>query len=138
VKILPDLGEPQHRLGDPSRQHVERDQLTNRQVAFDHQMGAEIENESGDDFANQLNALAAPVSEREDPKARLHIGRELILPLPLHLRLDRHGLQRSDAGDALDQKGLVLGAALKFQLEPAAKDRRQGCRNPDIERERAR
>ena len=39
VKILPDLGQPQHRLTYPSGQHVECDELTHCQVAGDDQYG---------------------------------------------------------------------------------------------------
>ncbi len=58
------------------------------------------------------------------------VAGKLLFPAALHLRLDRHGLQRLDAGDALDQEGLVLGAALEFLVEPAAEQRRR--RAPEI------
>ena len=43
VEVLPDLGQPQHRLADPAGQHVEGDQLADGELALDHQLGAEIE-----------------------------------------------------------------------------------------------
>jgi hypothetical protein len=43
------------------------------------------------------------------------IARQLLLPAPLHLRLDRHGFERLDPVDALDEKGLVLGACASSQ-----------------------
>ncbi len=48
LEVLPDLGQPQDRLGDPAGQHVEGDELADRQLAVDHQVGAEIERERGD------------------------------------------------------------------------------------------
>ena len=60
-----------------------------------------------------------------DPEAGADIAGELLFPAPLHLRLDRHRLERLDAGDALDQKRLVLGAALEFLVEPAPEQRRR-------------
>ena len=41
MEILPDLRQPQHRRADAAGQHVEGDQLADRQVAVDHQLGAE-------------------------------------------------------------------------------------------------
>ena len=43
LEVLPELRQPQHRLRDPAGQHVEGDQLADRQLAVDHQLGAEIE-----------------------------------------------------------------------------------------------
>ena len=70
-------------------------------------------------------AWLADVAEAEDPEAGRDIAGELLLPAPLHLRLDRHRLERLDAGDALDQERLVLGAALELLVEPPAEQRRQ-------------
>ena len=60
----------------------------------------------------------------------------MLFPAALHLRFDRHGLERLNPGHALDQKGLVLGAARELVVEPLAKQRRRRRRNADIERER--
>ena len=73
----------------------------------------------------------------QDPEARGHVAGELLFPAALHLRLDRHGLERFDPRHALDQKCLVLGATLKFLVQPPPKQRRRSGRNRDIERERA-
>ena len=81
-------------------------------------------------------AWLAVLPRLQHAEARRHIAGELLLPAALHLRLDRHGLERLDAGDAFDQKGLVLGAALEFLVEPPAEQRRRAGRDPDIERER--
>ncbi len=136
MEILPDLRQPQHRLRDPARQHVEGDQLADRQLAVDDELGAEIERERRHDLADELHRLARPVAEADSTrKLAADIGGELLLPAPLHLRLDRHRLQRLDAGDALDQEGLVLGAAVEFLIEAAAEQRRHAGRDRDIERE---
>ena len=42
VKILPELGEAEHRLGHPASQYVEGDELADREVADDDQARAEI------------------------------------------------------------------------------------------------
>jgi hypothetical protein len=60
----------------------------------------------------------------------------LLFPAALHLRLDRHRLERFDPGHALDQKGLIFGSALEFLIQPPAKQRRRSGRDCDIERER--
>ena len=57
------------------------------------------------------------------------VAGELLLPAALHLRLDRHRLQRLDAGDALDQEGLVLRAAPELLVEPPAEQRRRPGRD---------
>ena len=43
VKVLPDLRKPQDRRADPAGQHVEGDELADRQAAVDHQSRAEIQ-----------------------------------------------------------------------------------------------
>ena len=53
------------------------------------------------------------------------IAGQLLLPAPLHLRLDRHRLQRLHTRHALDQEGLVLGAALELLVQPLAEQRRR-------------
>ena len=73
-------------------------------------------------------AWLATLLRLDDPEARGHVGRELLLPAPLHLRLDGHGLERFDAGDALDQERLVLRAAAELLVETLAEYRRQPSR----------
>ena len=104
-------------------------------AAFDDQLGAEIKDAGGDDLADELHHLARGIAEAQDAKTRGHVTGELFLPSALHLRLDRHGLERLDPGDALDQEGLVLGAALEFLIQPLPEQRRHRRGDPDIERE---
>jgi hypothetical protein len=118
-------------------QDVERDQFADRQGAIDDELGATIEDTCRDDLADELHRLACAVAEAEHPEARGDVAGELLLPAPLHLRLDRHRLERLDTGHALDQKGLVLGAALEFLAQPPPEQRRNPGRYRDIERERA-
>ncbi len=118
MEILPNLREAKHRRAHPAGQDVERHELADREVAVDHQAGTEVEDAGGDDLADELSDLACSVAETEDPKTRRDIAGELLFPAPLHLRFDRHGLERLDAGDAFDQKSLVLRAALEFFVEP--------------------
>ena len=96
-----------------------------RQSAIDHQLGAEIKHAGRDQLADELDGLARGVAEADDAEARRDIARELLLPAALHLRLDRHRLERLDAGHALDQKGLVLGAAPELLVEASPKQRRR-------------
>ncbi len=134
MKILPELREAQHRRADPAGQDVEGHELADRQVAVDHQLGAAIEDAGGDQLADELHHLARRVAEAQDPEARRHVAGELFFPAALHLRLDRHRLERLDPGHALDQKGLVFGAAPEFFVQPPAEQRRRPCRDRDIER----
>ena len=105
-------------------------------VAADHQSRAEIEDARGDDLVHELHELACGVAEAQHAEAGRDVAGELFFPAALHLRLDRHGFQRLDAGHALDQEGLVLRAAAEFFVEPAAEQRRHACRDRDVERER--
>ena len=137
MEVLPHLRQAQHRRGDPPGQHVEGDELADRERALDDQPGAEIKGQRGDDLADQLHRLARGVAEADDAEARRDIAGELLLPAPLHLRLDRHRFQRLDPGDAFDEERLVLGAAAEFLVEPAAEQRRRAGRDRDIERKGA-
>ena len=135
VKVLPNLRETQHRRVYPAGQDVEGHEFADRQAAFDDQLGAEIQDAGGDDLADELHHLARGVAEAQDPEARGHVTGELFFPAALHLRLDRHGLERLDPGHALDQEGLVLGAALEFLVQPPPEQRRRPRRDRDVERE---
>ena len=137
MKVLPDLRQPQHRRTDPAGQDVEGDEFADRQAAFDHELGAEIENAGGGDLADELHGLARAVAEAEDTEARGDIAGELLLPAALHLRLHRHGLERFYSGHALDQEGLVLGTASEFLIQPPSEQRRRRRRDRNVERERA-
>src|SRR5262249_30876638 len=90
VKILPDLGETQHRRAHPSSQHVEGNKLAHREVAIDDELGTKEQHPSGHQFAHELDRLARHISEAEHSEACRDIARELLLPATLHLRLDRH------------------------------------------------
>src|SRR6516165_11992518 len=125
MKILPDLGEPQHRRAHPSGQHIESNQLADREAAVDDELGAKKQDAGGDQLAHELHRLARHVAEAEHPEARSDVASELLLPAALHLRLDRHGFERFDAGHAFHQKGLVLGAARKLLVEPPPEQRRR-------------
>ena len=137
MEVLPHLRETQHRRADPACQNVEGDEFADRQAAVDHQLGTKIQKAGGNDLADELHCLARGVAKAQDPEARGHVSGELFFPAALHLRFDRHGLERLNPGYALDQKGLVLCAAPEFLVQPPPKQRRRSRRNRDIERERA-
>jgi hypothetical protein len=133
VEILPDLRQPKHRRAHPSGQHVEGDQLADREATLDDELCPEEQDPGGNELAHELDALARYVPEAEHPEACRHVAGELLLPAPLHLRLDRHRLEGLDTGDALDQERLVLGTARKLLVEPPPEQRRRPRRNSDIE-----
>src|SRR3954462_6598781 len=110
MKIPPDLRAPAPPGPAPAREDVEGHELTDGQCVTDHQPGSDIENGGSDDLVDELHQLACRVAEAGDTEARGDVAGELLFPAALHLRLDRHHLQRFDAADALDQEGLVLGA----------------------------
>src|SRR5947209_19613371 len=114
MEILPELRQPQHGRTYPACQDVEGNKLTDAEVALDDKPCSKIEHAGCHQLAHELHDLACRVAEAEHPEARGNIARKLLLPATLHLRLDRHRLERLDAGHALDQKGLVLGPALEL------------------------
>ncbi len=137
VEVLPDLGEPQHRRADAPGEDVEGDELADGQIVVHDQPRTEKEHRSGHQLVDELDELAGRVGEAQHAEARGHIGGKLIFPATLHLRLDRHGLQRLDAPDRLDQEGLVLGATPELLVESAAKQRRRERRDADVEGKRS-
>jgi hypothetical protein len=110
MEVLQCLGEAQHRLHHMPAKHVEGDQVADAQAAVDHGPRPKEQHGRRHQLADQLHALACPVAETQDPEARFDIGGQLLLPAALHLGLYRHRFQRLDVGDALNEKGLVLGA----------------------------
>ena len=132
MEVLPDLRQPEHRRAHAARKHIESDKLADRQIAADDELGAEIKGRGDDQLVDRLHRLAGRIIQADDLEARSHVACELLLPAALHLRFDRHGLQRLDPGDALDQEGLILGAAAEFLIEALAKHRRRDHGDSDV------
>ena len=137
MKILPDLGNAQHRRTHAVGQHVEGHQLADSEAAFNHQLCPEKENGDGNQMVHELYGLARDIAEADDAEACRNVAGKLLLPTPVHLRLHRQRLQRLDTGDALHQERLVLGAPTKLFIQPSAEQRGGDCRNAEIERKRA-
>ena len=133
MKVLPHLRQAQHRRTDAGGQHVEGDEFADGKMTLDDELGAKVQNQDNRYLVDQLNRLACGIVQADDAEARRDVTRKLLLPAALHLRLDRHGLQRLDAGDAFDQESLILGAAPELLVESAAKRRRRADRDRDIE-----
>src|SRR4029077_11781119 len=103
----------------------------------DDQLGTVIENTGGDELADELHHLARGVGKAQNPEAGGHITGELLFPSSLHLRLDRHRLERLDTGHTLDQEGLILGATPEFFVQSATEQGRRRHRDRYVERKRA-
>ena len=117
---------------DAGGQHVEGDKFADGEAALDDELCAKVQYSGNHRFIDKLNRLACRIAQADDAEARGHVTGELFLPAALHLRLDRHGLQRLDAGHAFDQEGLILGAAPELLVEPLAEQRRRPSRNRNI------
>ena len=65
------------------------------------------------------------------------IGREPLLPLRLHHRLDARRLQRLRADDRFDQELLRTGAAIELLVDLLAQDRPDQRGDDDVERDGA-
>ena len=59
-------------------------------------------------------------------EAGRHVGRQLVVPAAGHGGLQRIGLDGLDAGDGLDQQGLVLGTTREFFVQADAQHRHHG------------
>lgn len=86
----------------------------------------------GHHFTDQRNAFVGEGGKRVRPKTRRHISGLLVVPAAGHLGLDRHGFQGVDAVDGLDQKRLILRAAIEFLVQPRAQERRDEYRQQHV------
>jgi hypothetical protein len=69
VKVLPNLRQPQHRRADAAGKDIEGDELADRKITVDDQLGAKIEGKRHDELADQLHRLARPIGEARDAEA---------------------------------------------------------------------
>ena len=103
--------------------HVEGDKRPDAEFAVDHRLGAEQQQRGGGELADILNGELPARAEHGRGEARLHIGRELFLPLRAHHRFDRRRLDRADADDRLDQELLARRAPVEFLVHQIAQRR---------------
>src|SRR3546814_5318962 len=68
----------------------------------------------------ELDRLSARIAEVDHALVGGAVGGELAFPAILPLRLDRGGLERLHARNALDEQCVVGGAARELLVEPAA------------------
>ena len=123
MKVLPYLGNAQDRHTHAIGQHVEGHKLADSEAAFDHLLCAEKKHGDGDQMVHQLHRLARDITEADDAEACGNVTGKLLLPTPIHLRLNRHRFQRLDASDALHQERLVLCTPAKLFIQPFAEER---------------
>src|SRR3546814_17476625 len=72
-------------------------QLTDRQLAFDDQLGPEKQDKDADQLLDQLDALLADVGQAGDTKGGGDVASELVVPGAGDARINRRGLDRTDA-----------------------------------------
>ena len=96
-----------HRLGDAGGEHVEGDQFADRHLAGNDRLGSEIEGQKDRRVVDELHRLAAEISQGLRAEAGVDVARELLLPAPLHMRFNRHRLQRCE--EALMQRSQMEG-----------------------------
>src|ERR1700730_18955773 len=75
--------------------------LSDGESAIGDEPCAEIERCRGHELVDELHRLACRVSQADDAKACRNVACELLLPAPLHLRLDPHGFVRLDTRNTL-------------------------------------
>ena len=136
LKILPQLRQPYHRRRHLPGQHIKSNQLPHRQPALNHQLRAKIQRGNRHRLLNELNPLLTDGSELGHAETRLHITRQLLVPAPRHLRLDRHRLDRPQRRHRLHQKRLIVRIAGKLLVQPRAQHRGNQRRPGGIHRQR--
>src|SRR3546814_14583269 len=111
-------------------------QLTDRQLAFDDQLGPEKQDKDADQLLDQLDALLADVGQAGDTKGGGDVASELVVPGAGDARINRRGLDRTDAVDRFDQEGLVVGATGELLVQTLAQPRRDARRPERVDRQR--
>src|SRR5579864_8202231 len=101
MEILPDLRDTQNRRAHAARQHVEGHQSADRKISLDNQPCAKKQNGDDDQMVHQLHGLRRDIAEAYHTKACRDVSRQLLLPPPIHLRLDCQRLQRLYTGYTL-------------------------------------
>ena len=89
-------------------------------------MGAVPEGGCVDELANEVDAFVRPAGEVLGLEAGADVGSELVVPAARKAGLQGAGLDGLDAGDGLDQHGLVFCTAGKLDIEPPAQDGHHG------------
>ena len=120
LEVGPQLGHAHDGLGHALGEHVEGDELAHGELLVHHQPGAVPQGGSAHQLADQVDAFMAVAGQRAGLEAGRHVGGELVVPAPGDGRLERARLHGLDAGDALDQQGLVLGTASELLVEAGA------------------
>ena len=136
LEVLPQLHEAQDRSGHARRDHIERDELTHRQRAVDHEPRAEPQDPEDHQLVRQTRDLGRHVRQVRGPETRADVGREAFLEAPLRGRLDRAGLQRFDTADGFDEVGLVVGPAIELLVQTVTQHRGHEQRERDVARQR--
>src|ERR1700728_1919541 len=80
VKILPHLCETQHGSAYSAGEDIKRHELTDCERAINDELGPEIEDAGGDQFADKLHSLTCGVAQSDDAEACCDIACELLLP----------------------------------------------------------
>ena len=114
LEVLPQAGKSEDRQSHPRGQHVEGNQLTDRQIPFDDETGADPERQRDHGLLDEGDALGTDVAKYVRAETCPDIPRQLILPAPLCLRLDSHAFEGFDRGNRLDQKAWFSAPRLNF------------------------
>ena len=104
LEILPQLREADDRRGNLSCQHIEGDKLANGELAFNDELGTEIQCGDGYGFLDKLDTLLADGGQLGHAETGVHIAGHLLVPATGHLRLDRHGFNGAQRGHGFDEK----------------------------------
>ena len=91
----------------------------------------------GGEFVEPRGDLPGGIAQQRGAETGTHIFRQLVVPAALHGRLHRHSFHRLDAGDHLDQKGLILCPAIETLAQAGPNDRRDKDREQHVTGQRA-
>ena len=116
-------------------EHVEGDELADRQLTIHHQMRAIPQRGGIHQLANQVDAFMGDAGQVLGSKARGNIPCQLVVPAFGKSRLQRAGFDGLDGGDGFHQHGLVFCATGEFGVQTAAQDGHHGQAQAKIQRQ---
>jgi hypothetical protein len=122
LEVGPQLGHAHDGLAHALGEHIEGDELADRQLVVHHQMGAVPQGGGVDQLADEVDAFMRHRGQVLGFEAGGYISGQLAVPAFGKGGLQRGGLYRLDAGDGFDQHGLVFCTAGEFDVQAGAQD----------------
>lgn len=134
LEVLPELHRAQDWRDHSGREHLESDELPDRELAAHDEIRPGPENRQRRELLERLTQRSTDAGEVRRTERCRHVPSELYLPLPIEDWLESHRLDRLHTRDRLDQIGLILRAAIELLSQPLPQQRPHDERQPDEKR----